>query len=56
VRRNWYSRVTFHFADAESLRHFKNGTRYRVYYLPYAMPQALSAEEIKPEKAKNTGV
>lgn len=52
LRRSWYSRFTFHFQDKESLRYFKNGTRYRVYYLPYAMPQALSAEEIKPEKPK----
>ena len=52
LRRGWFSRFTFHFQDKESLRYFKNGTRYRVYYLPYAMPQALSAEEIEPEKAK----
>jgi hypothetical protein len=52
IHRGWFSRFTFHFQDAESLRYFKNGRRYRVYYLPYAMPQALSAEEIEPEKAK----
>jgi len=52
LRRSWYSRFTFHFDDSQSLRYFKNGRRYCVYYLPYAMPQALSAEEIEPEKAK----
>jgi hypothetical protein len=42
----------FHFPDTASLRYFENGKRYRVYYLPYITPRALSAEEIEPEKAK----
>lgn len=47
-----YSLFTFNFDKPESLRPFENGLYYRVYYLPYAEPQALSAEEIEPEKAK----
>jgi hypothetical protein len=44
---------TFTFDEPESLYMFETGKLYRVYYLPYAEPQALSAEEIEPEKTKH---
>jgi hypothetical protein len=47
LRRGRWRKTTFRFQDAESLRYFKDGRRYRVYYLPYAIPQALSAERIE---------
>ena len=47
---NWYTWLTFTFADEDSLRYFESGHHYRiyylVYYLPWPRPQALSAEEI----------
>jgi hypothetical protein len=52
LRRNLFRTFTIYFQDAGSLKHFKHGTRYRLYYLAYGMPYALSAEEITEEKAK----
>jgi uncharacterized membrane protein len=37
-------KFTFIFQDSASLSYFQEGERYRVYYLAYALPQALSAE------------
>ena len=50
--RTWYSRSTFNFNEDGSIRYFENDNYYRVYYLPGLNPQALSAEEFEPEKAK----
>lgn len=51
IRRGLFSFFVFRFQDSASLKHFKHDKHYRVYYIPYAIPQALSAEEIE-EKAK----
>lgn len=48
VRTGRFRKFTFRFQDARSLAYFRNGKRYRVYYLPYAIPQALSAERLDP--------
>jgi len=52
IWRGMFSRFIFRFQDSDSLEHFKHGKRYRVYYIPYAIPQALSCEEIYDEKDK----
>jgi hypothetical protein len=46
LRRGRFSKFTFRFQNASSMAYFQEGRRYRVYYLPYAIPQALSAEEL----------
>ena len=48
----YYTPFTFSFTDKGSLHRFKDGHRYRVYYLPFLSPHALSADEFEPEKAK----
>jgi hypothetical protein len=52
IRRGIFSRFIFRFQDSDSLDHFKHGKHYRVYYIPYAIPQALSCEEVYDEKDK----
>lgn len=46
LRQGAFRKFTFRFQNAESLAYFKEGRRYRVYYLPYVIPQALSAERL----------
>jgi|GEM_PF-1337140 len=46
LRRGRFSKFTFRFQNAASMRYFEEGVPYRVYYLPYVLPQALSAEEL----------
>ncbi|HEX6749662.1 MAG TPA: hypothetical protein VF092_20390 [Longimicrobium sp.] len=46
LRRGLFRKFTFRFQDAESLGYFRGGARYRVYYLPAAIPIALSAEKL----------
>jgi hypothetical protein len=53
IWRGWMRWTSFRFQDADSVRYFKTGRRYRVYYLwYYAQPQAISVEEIADEKDK----
>jgi hypothetical protein len=49
----WFTHV-FEFNDKTSLDYFETGRFYRVFYLD--KQHALSAEEIKPEKAKSTRI
>jgi hypothetical protein len=51
IRSGLLSKHIFRFQNEDSLHYFKTGRRYRVYYIPYATPQAISAEEIE-EKDK----
>ena len=46
LKRGPFRKFTFRFQDAESLGYFRDGARYRVYYLPAAIPVALSAETL----------
>ena len=46
LRRGRFSKFTFRFQNAASMRYFEQGVRYRVYYLSAMVPQALSAEEL----------
>lgn len=52
VKIGGFGGVTFTFMSEQSQRYFREGRSYRVYYLPYMVPQALSTEEIETENAK----
>jgi hypothetical protein len=55
LQRPGYGAFTFQFSDKASLRYFKNGKRYRIYYLLMGDPYLLSAEKLEPEKTKTQG-
>lgn len=46
IRRGMFSKTIFRFQNDASLRYFTEGRPYRVYYLKYVLPVALSAEEL----------
>jgi hypothetical protein len=54
VHQPGYGPFAFHFVDKASLRYFKQGCRYRFYYLLIGDPYLLSAEESQPETPENT--
>jgi hypothetical protein len=52
IRPKFFFKKTFRFQSDQSLRHFQEGVRYRVYYLRYSIPLVLSIEEAPEKKRK----